>query len=77
MEIGWLPITIPFVFESLLGDEYHRVALDYTLVPIMASLRWQMNDVRDPSILRGQLGFDAHRVCHGDPERTCNTLRRL
>jgi lipid A 3-O-deacylase PagL len=53
MEAGWLPINIPFVFDFLLGDGYNKTPLKYTLVPIIASLRWQMDDVRGPSILRG------------------------
>lgn len=52
-ETGWLPINIPFVFDFLLGGGYNRPPLEYTLVPIIASLRWQMDDVRGPSILRG------------------------
>ena len=50
---GWLPINIPFVFDVFLGDAYNRAPLNYTLVPIIASLRWQMDDVGGPWILRG------------------------
>lgn len=53
METGWLPINIPFVFDFLLGGGYNVTGLKYTLVPTLASLRWQMGDVRGPSILRG------------------------
>jgi len=52
-ESGWLPINIPFVFDFLLGDAYHKTPLNYTLVPNIASLRWQLDSVRGPSILRG------------------------
>jgi hypothetical protein len=52
-ESGWLPINIPFVFDFLLGDAYHKTPLEYTLVPNIASLRWQVDSVRGPSILRG------------------------
>jgi hypothetical protein len=50
---GWLPINIPFVFDVFLGDAYNRATLDYTLVPLVASLRWHINDVGGPWILRG------------------------
>src|SRR5260370_4123060 len=53
LETGWLPQNIPFVFDFLLGDGYTQTGLQYTLVPIIASLRWQMNNVGGPSILRG------------------------
>ena len=53
LETGWLPINIPFAFDFLLGDGYNQTPLKYTLVPIVASLRWQMDDVRGPWILRG------------------------
>ena len=53
VETGWLPINIPFVFDFLLGAGYDQTPLKYTLVPTIASLRWQMDDVGGPSILRG------------------------
>jgi hypothetical protein len=53
LESGWLPVNIPFVFDFLLGDGYNKTPLNYTLVPIIASLRWQLDSVRSPSILRG------------------------
>ncbi len=53
LEAGGLPINIPFVFDFLLGDGYNMTPLKYTLAPFIASLRWQMNDVSGPSILRG------------------------
>ena len=53
LETGWLPINIPWPFDFLLGDAYNETPLKYTLVPVIASLRWQMDDVRGPSILRG------------------------
>ena len=52
-DAGWLPINIPFVFDIFLGDAYTRAPLDYTLVPLVASLRWHMNDVGGPWIFRG------------------------
>jgi hypothetical protein len=52
-DAGWLPINIPFVFDIFLGDAYNRTPLNYTLVPLVASLRWHMNDVGGPWIFRG------------------------
>jgi lipid A 3-O-deacylase PagL len=59
VETGWLPINIPFVFDFLLGDGYNMTPLKYTLVPCLASLRWQMDDVRGPGILRGNWDLTA------------------
>jgi hypothetical protein len=53
LETGWLPINIPFVFDFLVSDQYYRNPLNYTLVPIFASLRWHLGDVGGPWILRG------------------------
>ncbi len=50
---GWLPINIPFPLDVFVGDVYNTYPLKYTLVPIAASLRWHMNDVGGPRILRG------------------------
>ncbi|GEM_PF-2107010 len=53
LQTGWLPINIPFVFDFLLGGGYNMTPLKYTLVPVIASLRWQTGDVRGPGFLRG------------------------
>lgn len=53
LETGWLPTNIPFVFDFLVSDHYVRTPLDYTLVPIIASLRWHLGNVGGPWILRG------------------------
>jgi Lipid A 3-O-deacylase (PagL) len=53
LETGWLPSNIPFVFDCFVGDSYNQTPLRYTLAPTLASLRWQMGDVRGPGILRG------------------------
>jgi hypothetical protein len=50
---GWLPINIPFVFDIFMGDSYNMTPLRYTLVPLVASLRWQTDDVEGPWIFRG------------------------
>jgi len=52
-ESGWLPVNIPFPFDVFLGDGYNQTPLRYTLVPNIASLRWQMDDVGGPWFLRG------------------------
>jgi Lipid A 3-O-deacylase (PagL) len=50
---GWLPINIPFPLDVFVGDAYNTYPLKYTLVPIFASLRWQVNGLGGPWILRG------------------------
>jgi hypothetical protein len=52
---GWLPINIPFPLDVFVGDDYNTYPLKYTLVPIIASLRWHMNGPGGPRILRGNL----------------------
>ena len=49
---GWFPINIPFPLDVFVGDAYNTYSLKYTLVPIIASLRWHINDVGGPWILR-------------------------
>jgi hypothetical protein len=53
LDSGWLPINIPFVFDVFMGDAYTMTSLKYTLVPVIASLRWQLDDVDGPWIFRG------------------------
>ena len=55
---GWLPINIPFVFDVFLGDAYHTTSLKYTLVPVIGSIRWQIDDVGGPWIFRGNLDLE-------------------
>lgn len=52
-DVGWLPINIPFPFDFVEGDPYDLYPLHYTMVPILASLRWQVDDLGGPWILRG------------------------
>lgn len=56
---GWLPINIPFVFDVFLGDGYTMTNLRYTLVPIVASVRWQVDDVGGPWVFRGNWDIEA------------------
>ena len=50
---GWLPINVPFPLDVFVGDTYDTYPLKYTLVPIFASLRWQIDGIKGPWILRG------------------------
>ncbi len=50
---GWLPINIPFPLDIFVGDDYNTYPLKYTLVPIFASLRWQIDGIEGPWVLRG------------------------
>jgi hypothetical protein len=54
---GWLPTNIPLPFDFASGDPYNTYPLKYTLVPIIASLRWHMNDISGPWFLRGNFDF--------------------
>ena len=56
-ESGWLPINIPLPFDFVSGDAYNTYSLKYTLVPIIASLRWHMNGIGGPWVLRGNWDF--------------------
>jgi Lipid A 3-O-deacylase (PagL) len=53
LEGGWLPINIPFPLDIFVGDNYNTYPLQYTLVPIIASLRWHLCGVSGPIVLRG------------------------
>jgi len=56
-ESGWHPVNIPWVYDFLVGDSYNMTPLKYTLVPVIASLRWHVNDIGGPWILRGNFDF--------------------
>ena len=53
LESGWLPNNIPFVFDFLVGSKYSTWPLHYTLVPNIASVRWQIDNIWGRSIFRG------------------------
>jgi Lipid A 3-O-deacylase (PagL) len=53
LDVGWLPINIPFPLDIFVGDDYNTYPLKYTLVPIIASLRWHISGISGPLILRG------------------------
>ena len=50
---GWLPINIPFPLDVFVGDAYNTYPLNYTLVPIIVSLRWHIDGIGGPWVLRG------------------------
>lgn len=52
-DTGLLNNNIPFIFNTLMGDSWDRVPLDYSLVPLTLSLRWHLDDIGGPWILRG------------------------
>jgi hypothetical protein len=53
LDVGWLPINIPFPFDFIEGDPYNLYPLRYTLVPVTGSLRWHFTNINGPWILRG------------------------
>jgi hypothetical protein len=53
LDAGWLPINIPFPFDVFEGDPYELYPLRYTLVPVIASLRWHVDSIGSPWIFRG------------------------
>src|SRR5579863_775408 len=53
LDVGWLPINIPFPFDVFESDSYTTYPLKYTLVPVIGSLRWHLGGPSGPSILRG------------------------
>jgi hypothetical protein len=57
VESGYLPANIPFVFNFVTGDTYTTWPLKYTLVPAILSLRWHIDNIGGPPILRGNDDF--------------------
>ena len=57
IDVGWHPVNIPFIYDFAVGDSYNMTPLKYTLVPIIASLRWQVTNVGWPWIFRGNMDF--------------------
>ncbi len=53
LDAGWHPINIPFPLDVFFGEAYNLYPLRYTLVPVVASLRWHVNGIGGPIILRG------------------------
>lgn len=57
LDVGWHPVNIPFIYDFAVGDGYNMTPLKYTLVPIIASLRWHVTNVGWRSIFRGNMDF--------------------
>ena len=57
LETGWLPDNIPFVFDFIVNSPYTKWPLSYTLVPSIASLRWQVDNIWGWGFLRGNTDF--------------------
>lgn len=56
LETGWLPNNIPFVFDFIIRSKYTQW-LHYTLVPNLASFRWQLDNIWGWKFLRGNTDF--------------------
>lgn len=57
LETGWLPNNIPFVFDFLVDSKYSTWPLHYTLAPNIASIRWHVDGIQGPGIVRGNTDF--------------------
>jgi Lipid A 3-O-deacylase (PagL) len=53
LDTGWLPNNIPFLFDPFIGEEWSTTPLNYTLVPLIFSLRWHWGNIAAPSFIRG------------------------
>jgi hypothetical protein len=56
-ETGWLPYNIPFIFDFLVGSRFEAWPLRYTLVPNIASVRWQLDNIWGWKMFRGNTDF--------------------
>jgi len=58
-DAGWLPYNIPLIFDPLMGDKFARQSgtVDYSLVPLILTLRWHLYDACGPWFLRGNTDF--------------------
>jgi hypothetical protein len=57
LDVGWHPVNIPFIYDFAVGGGYNMTPLKYTLVPIVASLRWHVTNVGWRWIFRGNMDF--------------------
>ena len=57
LESGWEPINIPFVYNFATGSTYTTWPRHYTLEPNIASVRWTIDNIGWPSILRGSTDY--------------------
>jgi Lipid A 3-O-deacylase (PagL) len=59
LDAGYLPINIPFPFNVFEGDPYDLYPLRYTLVPVVVSIRWHIDNVGSRWIFRGNWDMTA------------------
>jgi hypothetical protein len=52
-DAGYLATNTEFPFQALEGQNWKRVPLCYTLVPLTLALRWHLDDIGGPWFLRG------------------------
>ena len=57
-DLGVFPINIPFPFDFMMRASYGTYPLKYTLVPVISSLRWQIDNLHGPLFLRGNWELD-------------------
>jgi len=57
LDVGWHPVNIPFIYDFAVGGGYNMTPLKYTLVPIVASLRWHVTNVGWRWFFRGNMDF--------------------
>lgn len=57
LEMGWLPINIPFVFDFIVNSPYTIYPRHYTMIPNIASLRWHLDGIDHAWIFRGNWDF--------------------
>ena len=57
LESGWEPINIPFPYNFVTGSTYTTWPLHYTLEPNIASVRWTVDNIDWPGILRGSTDY--------------------
>jgi hypothetical protein len=57
LDVGWHPVNIPFIYDFAVGGGYNETPLKYTLVPIVASLRWHVTNVGWRGFFRGNMDF--------------------
>jgi hypothetical protein len=57
LETGRLPYNVPFIFDFLVGSRFATWPLHYTLVPNIASVRWQLDNIWGWKIFRGNTDF--------------------
>jgi hypothetical protein len=58
LQTGWLPNNIPFVFDFIIDSKFTQWPLHYTLVPNLASFRWQLDNIWGWKFLRGNTDFN-------------------